>query len=68
MARVEGKFMPTLKAEYRLLTISKYIFSGDSMKTWSLLLILLFLAGCNTLEGIGKDLRRSGEAIENAAK
>ncbi|MDP2804404.1 MAG: entericidin A/B family lipoprotein [Gallionellaceae bacterium] len=38
------------------------------MKTWSLLLILLFLAGCNTLEGIGKDLRRSGEAIENAAK
>ncbi len=38
------------------------------MKVWPLLLILLFLAGCNTLEGFGRDLRRGGEMIENAAK
>ncbi|MEI7843489.1 MAG: entericidin A/B family lipoprotein [Gallionellaceae bacterium] len=38
------------------------------MRAWALIFILLFLAGCNTLEGFGKDLRRSGEMIENAAK
>lgn len=43
-------------------------FLGDGMKTFFLLLTLLLLAGCNTLEGIGKDMRRGGEMIENAAK
>jgi predicted small secreted protein len=38
------------------------------MRVWSVLLILLFLAGCNTLQGLGKDLRRGGEILENAAK
>jgi predicted small secreted protein len=28
----------------------------------------LFLAGCNTVEGIGKDVKKSGEVIEKAAK
>lgn len=26
-----------------------------------------FLAGCNTMEGAGKDIKRGGEKIENAA-
>ncbi len=26
------------------------------------------LAGCNTMEGIGKDVQKGGEAIEKAAK
>ncbi len=26
------------------------------------------LAGCNTLEGIGKDVQKAGSAIEDAAK
>jgi predicted small secreted protein len=26
------------------------------------------LAGCNTLQGAGKDLQKAGEAIERAAK
>jgi|PersoiStandDraft_1058852.scaffolds.fasta_scaffold07595_3 predicted small secreted protein len=26
------------------------------------------LSGCNTVEGVGKDLKQSGEAIERAVK
>ena len=37
------------------------------MKAISLLLAVLFLAGCNTVEGIGKDLKKGGEKIEKAA-
>jgi entericidin B len=32
-----------------------------------LLLVALALSGCNTVEGIGKDLKQGGEAIERAA-
>lgn len=28
----------------------------------------LALAGCNTVEGLGKDVKKGGEAIEKAAK
>ncbi|MBP6096097.1 MAG: entericidin A/B family lipoprotein [Methyloversatilis sp.] len=28
----------------------------------------LLLAGCNTVEGIGKDIRKGGEALEKSAK
>ena len=36
-----------------------------------LCLILLFaiaLMGCNTISGIGKDIERAGEAVQDAAK
>lgn len=40
-------------------------------KIWSLMLITLFsatlLAGCNTMEGFGKDLKKVGGDIERAA-
>jgi predicted small secreted protein len=29
---------------------------------------LYVLAGCNTFEGMGKDIQKGGEAIEGAAK
>ena len=29
---------------------------------------LYLLAGCNTIEGIGKDIQKGGEKIEEAAK
>lgn len=29
---------------------------------------MLTVAACNTMEGIGKDIKRGGEAIEKAAK
>jgi predicted small secreted protein len=29
---------------------------------------LFILAGCNTVEGLGKDLKETGRAIEKAAK
>lgn len=36
------------------------------------LVVLMFpalvLAGCNTIQGVGKDVRKAGEAVENAAK
>jgi predicted small secreted protein len=28
---------------------------------------LVMLAGCNTIEGIGKDVKKGGEVIEKAA-
>ncbi|MEW6445215.1 MAG: entericidin A/B family lipoprotein [Pseudomonadota bacterium] len=39
------------------------------MKAASSLLILaaLFLSACNTVEGIGKDVQKGGQAIERAA-
>ncbi|HEU0282844.1 MAG TPA: entericidin A/B family lipoprotein [Gallionella sp.] len=37
------------------------------MKAVALLLAALILAGCNTMEGLGKDLKKGGEKIEKAA-
>ena len=39
------------------------------MKKWAVLLLLINLAlsGCNTLAGVGKDLERAGEAIQDSA-
>jgi predicted small secreted protein len=34
----------------------------------SVVLAVLFLAGCNTIEGVGKDIKKGGETIEKAAK
>ena len=39
-----------------------------SIVTMLLAAITLLLAGCNTLEGIGQDIKRAGGAIEDAAK
>ena len=33
-----------------------------------ILLAIVALAGCNTMEGVGKDVKKGGEAIEKAAK
>ena len=37
------------------------------MRAVALFLAALLLAGCNTVEGIGKDLKKGGENIEKAA-
>jgi entericidin A len=31
-------------------------------------LIIALVAGCNTLQGVGKDVQKAGEKIEDAAK
>ncbi len=38
--------------------------------TWMLLVIvsLTSLAACNTIQGVGKDIEKGGQAIERAAK
>ena len=33
-----------------------------------LALFAVFLAGCNTVEGMGKDIKKAGEKIEKSAK
>jgi entericidin B len=38
------------------------------MKAFSLLLAVLFLVGCNTFEGLGKDIKKGGEKLEKTAK
>ena len=30
--------------------------------------LALLVAGCNTIQGVGKDVKKGGEAIEKAAK
>jgi predicted small secreted protein len=30
--------------------------------------VVVFLSGCNTLAGVGKDVQRAGEAVEDVAK
>ena len=31
-------------------------------------ILMLVLSGCNTVQGIGKDLKKGGEAIEKSVK
>ena len=39
------------------------------MKTLlGLLVVAVLAAGCNTFEGLGKDISKAGETIEGAAK
>jgi predicted small secreted protein len=33
-----------------------------------LVLGVVVLAGCNTVEGVGKDIKKAGESIEKSAK
>jgi predicted small secreted protein len=37
-------------------------------KLLSLIALLTLLAACNTFEGVGKDIQKAGETIENASK
>lgn len=37
-------------------------------KLFALLVMVAFVAGCNTVQGIGKDVRKAGSAVEKAAK
>ncbi len=38
------------------------------LKCFAFIFAALLLAGCNTIEGIGKDVKKGGEAIEKAAE
>ena len=33
-----------------------------------LVLVMLAVTGCNTMEGAGKDVKKAGEKVEDAAK
>ncbi len=37
------------------------------MKAVALFLAVLMLAGCQTMEGLGKDIQKGGEKLEKAA-
>ena len=37
------------------------------MRAVALFLAALFLAGCNTMEGLGKDIQKGGQKLEKAA-
>ena len=37
-------------------------------KVLALVAAALMLAGCNTVQGVGKDVQKAGEAVENAGK
>jgi entericidin B len=38
------------------------------MKRFLLLVLCVALTACNTVQGVGKDVKKGGEAIEKAAK
>ena len=37
-------------------------------KLVTMILAAMFLAGCNTIEGVGKDIKKGGEVIEKTAE
>ncbi len=37
-------------------------------KIFALMIAALVLAGCNTVQGVGKDVKKVGEAVENVGK
>jgi predicted small secreted protein len=37
-------------------------------RLFALLLAALLLAGCNTMAGLGKDIERGGEKLQDAAR
>ena len=37
-------------------------------KIIALALLGLTISACNTIEGVGKDVKKAGEVVENAAK
>jgi entericidin A len=41
---------------------------NDMKKLLMMLAAVALLAGCNTFQGVGKDMRKAGEKIENAAR
>ena len=38
------------------------------MRAVAMLLVTLMLAGCNTLDGLGKDIKKGGEEIQKMVK
>jgi len=38
-----------------------------TLRIFAVLFTVLALAGCNTIEGLGKDIQKGGEKIEKAA-
>ena len=38
------------------------------LRILSVLVLMLVLSACNTVQGIGKDVEKGGEVIEKAAK
>lgn len=38
-----------------------------TLKSVLLGMMVLFMAGCNTMEGAGRDIQRGGEALEDSA-
>lgn len=39
-----------------------------SLSTMLIATVMLVLVGCNTVKGVGQDLQKAGETIEDAAK
>lgn len=47
-------------------------FKGNKMKKLNVIILfsiaVALLGGCNTIQGIGKDVRKAGEVVEDAGK
>lgn len=39
-----------------------------TIKSLLLSMVVLFIAGCNTMEGAGRDMQDAGEAVEREAQ
>jgi len=37
-------------------------------KLFAIAIATIVLAGCNTVQGIGKDVKKAGEVVENAGR
>lgn len=41
---------------------------SDSLKRLAMLLVLAALAGCHTIEGVGRDIESAGDSIQDTAQ
>jgi predicted small secreted protein len=46
----------------KIITLTKIV-SVAALAFW----LSLFISGCNTMQGAGKDIQRAGEGVEDAA-
>jgi predicted small secreted protein len=68
--RVQAAAIPGPSREHLLLCYAGNPLEGDVMLRKLIMLTVLagFIAGCNTMQGVGKDVERGGEKLQGAAE
>lgn len=66
--RSDGRQRPHVEAESVLLTNLKGRIMKKIISIMGVLMFAVGLSACNTMQGVGKDVERGGEKMQNAAE